>query len=604
MVAERLGAAPGEIVFTSGGTEADNLAVLGTLAARAERRRPRPTSVVCSAVEHAAVLEHAAGAAAARRRGTSGVPPSSSARRRSTATGVVDLGRSTTCSARTSAWSRSCWPTTRSGRSQPLDRGRARWSGAARRGPRCTPTPCRPRRSSTWPRPRRAPTWCRSAPTSWAGPRASGALVVRAGPPFAPLLHGGGQERERRSGTHDVAGAVGLATALSAVAASARRSSARVGALRDRLADGLIARGAGHRRERADGAGAAGPLPPPLRPASSRRSCLSCSTSAGVCASAGSAVCQRGPRAEPRAGRHGGPAGEARDGRAVQPRLHDDQRPTSSRPWRRSRRGGQARGADAGRGRQRERPGRRRRTTRRRWQNRVVRVLVAMSGGVDSSVAAALLVEPGHDVVGATLKLWGGPSDSGCCSVADVDDARRVAQQLGIAHHVFNFTDEFDAAVVGPYVAAHAAGRTPNPCIECNRHIKFDRLLERADPARLRCPGHRPPRPGRARRRRVPRLLRGADPTKDQSYVLSMLGQRPAGRVVLPVGAADQGRGPGARPTGSGCERRPSPTARTSASSTAHEGRAGSSGGGWRCTRPRWSTRTGRWSGRSTPSSW
>ncbi len=166
-----------------------------------------------------------------------------------------------------------------------------------------------------------------------------------------------------------------------------------------------------------------------------------------------------------------------------------------------------------------------------------MRVLVAMSGGVDSSVAAALLADRGHEVVGATLKLWGGPSDSGCCSVADVDDARRVAQQLGLAHHVFNMTGEFEASVVGPYVASHAAGRTPNPCIECNRHIKFDRLLERA--TRLGfdalATGHHarvaaPEGTGRYR------LLRGADPKKDQSYVLSMLGQAALAKVALPVG--------------------------------------------------------------------
>ena len=85
-----------------------------------------------------------------------------------------------------------------------------------------------------------------------------------------------------------------------------------------------------------------------------------------------------------------------------------------------------------------------------------------MSGGVDSSVAAALLVDEGHEVVGATLKLWGGESDSGCCSISDVDDARRVADHLGIDHHTFNFGDAFTEHVVAPYAADHAAGvRTP-----------------------------------------------------------------------------------------------------------------------------------------------
>jgi tRNA-uridine 2-sulfurtransferase len=171
-----------------------------------------------------------------------------------------------------------------------------------------------------------------------------------------------------------------------------------------------------------------------------------------------------------------------------------------------------------------------------------MRVLVAMSGGVDSSVAAALLVEQGHEVVGATLKLWGGPSDSGCCSVADVEDARRVAQQLGITHHVFNLTEEFDRNVVAPYIDEHALGRTPNPCIECNRSMKFDRLLHRADRLgfhRLATGHHARVAPSAAPHTSATsswQLRRGADPLKDQSYVLSMLGQDALARVVFPVG--------------------------------------------------------------------
>jgi len=163
------------------------------------------------------------------------------------------------------------------------------------------------------------------------------------------------------------------------------------------------------------------------------------------------------------------------------------------------------------------------------------RVLVAMSGGVDSSLAAALLAEAGHDVVGVTMKLWGGPSDTGCCAVSDTDDARRVADRLGIEHHVFNFGDDFERHVVGPYVADHAAGRTPNPCIECNRHLKFDRLLRRADALgfELVATGHHArvtPTPD------GPRLARGTDAAKDQSYVLHMLEEATLARVLFPVG--------------------------------------------------------------------
>ncbi|MDH3681257.1 MAG: tRNA 2-thiouridine(34) synthase MnmA [Acidimicrobiia bacterium] len=168
-------------------------------------------------------------------------------------------------------------------------------------------------------------------------------------------------------------------------------------------------------------------------------------------------------------------------------------------------------------------------------------VLVAMSGGVDSSVTAALLAEAGYDVVGVTLKLWGGESDSGCCSVSDVDDARWVAHRIGIDHHVFNFGDDFDRYVVEPYVAAHSAGETPNPCVECNRHIKFDKLFRRADALGFDAiaTGHhaRVVTDGDA----VRRIARGADGDKDQSYVLHMLGQAQLARLLLPVGHLTKG---------------------------------------------------------------
>ena len=166
-----------------------------------------------------------------------------------------------------------------------------------------------------------------------------------------------------------------------------------------------------------------------------------------------------------------------------------------------------------------------------------MRILAAMSGGVDSSVAAALLVEEGHDVVGVTLRLWENTGDAGCCSVAEIEDARGVANVLGIDHLVWTLVDEFDARVVAPYASSHAAGLTPNPCIECNRHLKFGRLLRRATTLGFDAvaTGHHAriePDGGGPRLR----LLRGADRYKDQSYVLYVLGQAELARCRFPVG--------------------------------------------------------------------
>jgi len=164
-----------------------------------------------------------------------------------------------------------------------------------------------------------------------------------------------------------------------------------------------------------------------------------------------------------------------------------------------------------------------------------VKVLMAMSGGVDSSAAALVLRNEGHEVVGVTMRLWGGESDTGCCSVSDVDDARRVAQQLGIDHLVFNFSEEFNQQVVDPYVKSHVEGTTPNPCIECNRHLKFDKLIERG-----RELGFDAVATGHHARivevDGVKRIARGDDAAKDQSYVVHMLSGADLDYVLFPVG--------------------------------------------------------------------
>lgn len=168
-----------------------------------------------------------------------------------------------------------------------------------------------------------------------------------------------------------------------------------------------------------------------------------------------------------------------------------------------------------------------------------MRALVAMSGGVDSSVAAALMLERGWDVVGVTLKQWEDPDGrlpvAGCCTVADAEDARRAAARLDIPYYVLDYVKEFREEVVAGFGAEYLAGRTPNPCIECNRRVRFRALLDRT--TELGCEvlvtGHhaRISSDGDGHH-----LLRATDPAKDQSYVLHMLGQEELARVRLPVG--------------------------------------------------------------------
>lgn len=168
------------------------------------------------------------------------------------------------------------------------------------------------------------------------------------------------------------------------------------------------------------------------------------------------------------------------------------------------------------------------------------KALIAMSGGVDSTVAAALMIKAGYECVGVTMKLHDTEIEDAvglktCCSQSDIEDARSAAYKLGMPYYVFNFSDEFRDKVIEPFIDSYNCGRTPNPCIECNRYMKFDKLLQRADImgcdkivtghyARICFDGEKYI------------MKKGVNEAKDQSYVLWFMTQELLSRTLLPLG--------------------------------------------------------------------
>ena len=352
------------------------------------------------------------------------------------------------------------------------------------------------------------------------GPTGVGALLLRRDTACVPLLHGGGQERDVRSGTPDVAGAVAMAAAAQVAVDGLGANRARdVGVARPaRRRRAVLDRRRRPQRRRRDA----------RLPGNTHFTFRGCEGDAllmlldakGIECSTGSACTAGVAQPSHVSDRDGRRSGQRARFAAILVGAHQH------RGRHRRRAGGAARGGRPGA------PGR----VGQRGSSRAMRVLVAMSGGVDSSVAAARMVDAGHDVVGVHLALSSAPGtlrtgSRGCCSKEDAGDARRVADILDIPFYVWDFADRFKEDVIDDFVASYARGETPNPCVRCNEQIKFSALA-----ARALALGFDAVATGHYARLSDGRLRRAVDRDKDQSYVLGVLTAEQLRHAVFPIG--------------------------------------------------------------------